>query len=241
MQKHFKDYLICIGIQVDSTKEWTKKIKEYNDLNILYGDCDRKLYVNSDVSGYQKALSLYFENKDNYIFEENSFVWFGHTKGVTTKRMEYHDWVFPNFWEAKNSIEERLLVDNDKGCFGSHLSYLPSYDTEKIKKIWCNYTNKLLTEEPIKYMYVNTFFVVKNFIFQKVIDKINKSFLYEKLEGVNGFGDRYFFERDFIHFVDMLGYEPLYDSFGVNVSWSVVNPQEYENHLFEWKNKKIKK
>jgi hypothetical protein len=234
MRSHFSDYLICIGIQVNSCHKWIEKILEYDDLEIIHRVSDEKLYVNSDVVGYQMAIKLFYENKKNYKFQKNSYAWFGHTKGVTTKSMEYHNWVFPNFWENRDTIEKRLLDKKEAGCFGSHLSYLPDYNTKKIKSIWDEYYNGVLDYEPIKYMYVNTFFVIKFEIFYKMVSQINEKFFSQKINGVNGEGDRYFFERDFIHFVDMMGYQPIYDGFGANVSWRRVNENDYYSHLSKW-------
>jgi hypothetical protein len=67
-----------------------------------------------------------------------------------------------------------------------------------------------------------------------MINNLSKKFLYKKINGVHGGeGDRYFFERDFIHFVDMMGYEPIFETYGPNVTWGEVNPDEYYKHLNE--------
>ena len=37
------------------------------------------------------------------------------------------------------------------------------------------------------------------------IESLNFKIQQKKIKGLNGIGDRYFFEKDFIHFVDMMG------------------------------------
>jgi hypothetical protein len=240
IKNNFKNYLVFIGTQSQTTKYWFDILEKYKEigLNIIYDKCNPNLYVNSDVAGYQKALELFFNIKKNIKIKNDSLIWFGHSKGVTTNEISYHNWVFNNFWGKRETIESRLLENEKYGCYGTHLSFLPIYDTTKVKEIWRTYCGLKFTNEPLKFMFVNTFFVVKSKIFLELMENLNTDFLHKKINGVHGGnGDRYFFERDFIHFVDMMGYEPLFEEYAPNISWSSLNPLEYIVHLNEWKNK----
>ena len=72
MKNYFSDYRIYIGIQVDSIPKWKEIISEYkeNGLDITYSDVNPNLYVNSDVSGYQKALELLYNSTKTYFQEK---------------------------------------------------------------------------------------------------------------------------------------------------------------------------
>jgi hypothetical protein len=72
-----------------------------------------------------------------------------------------------------------------------------------------------------------------------MISNLKPLFFDEKIEGVNGIGDRYYFERDFIHFVDMMGYQPLFEQYSPNMSWMSPNEIDFIVNLNNWKNTKL--
>lgn len=233
MRDVFYDYKLYIGVQYSTNYHWIDVIEKYKDygLDIRYGIVDEKLSINSDVSGYQKALELLYRDKKNI---QGDFIWFGHSKGSTSGVRTYHDFVMKNFWGNREQIERRLNDNGRLGCYGNYLSFLPQYDLDKISKIWKNYSDFESYKPPIPYMFTNTFFVVKLHIFLIMFDSIKKKFFNEKLKGMFGEGDRYFFERDFIHFVDMLGYEPLFDDVAPNITWRNANKQDFQNYMVKW-------
>jgi hypothetical protein len=238
VKKKFNNHLVFIGIQKDSIPEWENILENYKkeNNNIFYDYCDEKLYVNSDVAGFQKALQLYYLSKNKFNIKDNSLVWFGHTKGSTTNLNKYHYWVFENFWGKKNEIEEKLYSEKKYGCYGTHLSFIPDYSKKgNIKNLWVNNCNYKFTHEPLNFMFVNTFFIVKNMLFQNMLNHLNPIFFEEKIEGAyTDVGDRYYFERDFIHFVDMMGFQPLFEYYSPNVVWNVTNEFDFKNNLNEW-------
>lgn len=239
VKEKFNNYLVFIGIQKDSIPEWGEMLENYkkkNNNNIFYDYCDEKLYVNSDVAGFQKALQLYYLSKNKFSLRDNSLVWFGHTKGATTNLNEYHYWVLENFWSRENEIQQKLYSEEKYGCYGTHLSFIPDYDKiGGIRKLWAKNCNYKFTKEPLNFMFVNTFFVIKNKIFQNMINHLNPIFFEEKIEGAfSEIGDRYYFERDFIHFVDMMGYQPVFEYYSPNISWSVPNEIDFKNNLDVW-------
>ena len=234
MKSHFSDYRIYIGIQVDSTQKWKEIISEYkeNGLDITYGDVNPKLYVNSDVSGYQKALELLYKDDRPIV---GDFIWFGHSKGVTTGRVGHHNFLLENFWGKKNKIENDLNQDKKAGCFGNTISFLPVYDIKKSSDDIFKISKIEKNNDVLRYMFTNTFFVIKNEIFVNFLKNIKINFFNELITGHYGIGDRYFFERDFIHFVDILGYYPIYNEVVRNISWMVIDENKIKNEIELWK------
>jgi hypothetical protein len=230
----FLNYRVYIGIQTDTIPEWEEIIIKFkNDgLDIIYGYVNPSLYINSDVSGYQKAIELLKNDKRKI---NGQFIWFGHSKGVTTNNLIYHEYCLKNFWEKKTHIESRLNSDSNFGCYGTHISFLPHYDKIKITNIWKNYSTLEHRKQVLPFMFVNTFFVIKLHIFEKMLDGLNSEFFESKLNGHNGVGDRYFFERDFIHFVDILGYLPIFEEVSPNNSWLVPDKNTIEKEIELWK------
>jgi len=234
IKNNFSNYKIYIGIQNNTVVDWENEIIKFKNygLDIVYGYADPSLYVNSDVSGYQKAIELL---KKNEKIIKGQFIWFGHSKGVTTNNLTYHEYCIKNFWEKKIHIESRLKSDKSFGCYGTHISFLPFYDKVKILNIWKNYSILENKKTVLPFMFVNTFFVIKLHIFKKMLTGLNSVFFESKLIGHNGVGDRYFFERDFIHFVDILGYLPIFEEVSPNNSWLVPNKNTIEKEIELWK------
>ncbi len=234
VKNNFNNYRLYIGIQTNTISEWEEIIKKYqeNGLDIIYSFVEPSLYVNSDVSGYQKAIELLKKDNRKII---GDFVWFGHSKGVTTNTSIYHDYCIKNFWGKKKYIESRLKSDNEYGCYGTHISFLPFYDKEKILNLWNMYSILENKKNVLPFMFVNTFFVIKLHIFEKMLSGLNSIFFEKKIVGHNGIGDRYFFERDFIHFVDILGYLPIFEEVAPNNSWLSPNNKTIENEIALWK------
>jgi hypothetical protein len=68
-----------------------------------------------------------------------------------------------------------------------------------------------------------------------MLSGLNSVFFESKLIGHNGVGDRYFFERDFIHFVDILGYLPIFEEVSPNNSWLASDKNTIEKEIELWK------
>jgi hypothetical protein len=235
MLKDFKDSIICIGIQKGSTDLWIEIIEKYKSLglDVYYDRIDDDLYVNSDVSGFQKALEIYCKKLDYKDFD--GCVWFGHSKGVTSNNIGYHNFSMKYFWDRKLELEN-LLSNKEVGSYGFYLSVIPGYKDSKINDIWRNYTEYQFPHKSMGYMYTNTFFICKKEPFLNVFKSIKDNFFKEKLVGVGGEGDRYFFERDFIHFVDMQNLRPSFEELTSNNIWQNVNYNDYEQEIKLWKN-----
>jgi hypothetical protein len=84
-------------------------------------------------------------------------------------------------------------------------------------------------------MFVNTLFVIKTHILKNLFERINPIFFTEFIVSHHDIiGDRYFFERDFIHFVDIMGYIPIFDNVAPNVSWVREDRLTIENEIDLW-------
>lgn len=234
IKNKFSNYRIYIGIQNNTIYDWEESIIKFKNygLDIIYGYVNPSLYVNSDVSGYQKAIELLKKDERKI---KGEFIWFGHSKGVTTNILTYHEYCLKYFWGKKDHIESRLKSDKNFGCYGTHISFLPFYDKIKILNIWKNYSILEDKKPVIPFMFVNTFFVIKLSIFEKMLSGLNSIFFESKLIGHNGEGDRYFFERDFIHFVDILGYLPIFEEVSPNNSWLNPDKSTIEKEIELWK------
>lgn len=235
MLTDFNDSTICIGIQVGSIDSWVKLIEEYIDkgLDIHYGKVSEDLYVNSDVSGFQKALEIYCKELNYKDFD--GCVWFGHSKGVTSGNIGYHNFVMNYFWNRKTELEGNLKSNENVGSYGFYLSVIPKYGESKINDIWRGYTDFNFPNKSMGYMYTNTFFITKKEPFLNVFKSIKNDFFTKKLIGISGVGDRYFFERDFIHFVDMQNLQPSFEEFSVNNVWQSINYSDYIKEIEIWK------
>tara|TARA_R110000868_G_scaffold250790_2_gene507549 strand:- start:1066 stop:1854 length:789 start_codon:yes stop_codon:yes gene_type:complete len=235
IESTFNDSIVCVGIQKGSIPEWDIIIEEYKGkgLDIHYGHINDGLYVNSDVSGFQKALEIYC--KDLNYKEFDGCVWFGHSKGVTSGNIPYHKFIMKYFWYRRDMLEKSLMFNDEIGSYSFYLSLIPEYTNSNINNIWGDYTDFKFTKKSINYMYTNTFFMCKKEPFLNVFKKIKDKFFSEKLVGVSEIGDRYFFERDFIHFIDMQNLLPSYEELAINNVCKNPTKEKLNNEIELWK------
>ena len=227
-EKNFSKENIFIGLQKDSHPEIINLLKQYSHLKLHYDFINATTYINSDVSGFQKALELY-HNLPKKETENDKYVYFGHTKGVTTGIRIFRDMIFDKIFNNRPHIEARL-EDKNIGAYGYHLSPMDFNNGNSYSTCLLNWNDKL-KYSVLNYFYAGTFFVCKKNLLDDFLKDIKYSFFTENLK------DRYFFERDFIHFVDMLGYEPAYEEIVWNNSWTRKNPDrmDYEDILRKWR------
>lgn len=226
----FKNEKIYIGFQLNTIHEVITLCNQYN-LNLVYDFSTENIYVDSDVPGFQTALRLYSEDtsKDN-----SSFVYFGHTKGVTTAVDSARHFFYKIFFKEREIVENKLMLDDKYGCYGFWLSPIivkPISDEYKSYSDILLAWNKTLKYSVLNYFYTNTFYTIKRNILDTFLSNLDKAFYETNLK------DRYFFERDFIHCVDMQGFEPLFERLSWNNSWITPNMsiEEYSNMLTKWK------
>ena len=239
IEDKFKDSLICIGINTGSDPEWPKLLDDFKvktKIDIHYKHVNPKLSLDSDTSGFQVALDLYVRDLGQPEFDGH--VWFGHTKGITTDNIDYNTWTNDAFWGRREEIEEWLDSKEDIGSYGHGCSLLGGETgdyCEKVSSLWKNY-NPTLTGNTMGYFYTNTFYVTKKEPFQKTFKNINNKFFDSHLNGPYDEKDRYFFERDFIHFVDISGLAPSFTELTPNNTWEPHwNPNKFQEELDKWK------
>ena len=239
METKFKNSTICIGINSGSDPEWPKLIdtfKSTTEIDIHYKHVNRDLKLDSDVSGFQAALDLYVRDLNSPDFDGH--VWFGHTKGITTGNIDYNTWTNDAFWGKREDIEGWLNTQELIGSYGHGCTMLGGDTTdycEKVSSLWKDY-NPILSGKTMGYFYTNTFYVVKKEPFQKTFKNINYNFFDSHLNGPYDKKDRYFFERDFIHFVDINGLAPSFTELTPNNTWSPHwNPNKFTEELEKWR------
>lgn len=227
VEKNYKDDHVFIGLQKGTNPNVILLLSGYNNLKLHYDFIHDSTYINSDVSGFQRALELYYES-DPQLTNTDKYVYFGHTKGVTTGNKSFRDYLYDKHFNNREHIEGLLESDKQIGCYGHLFSPINVDDsyTDVLTK-W----NKELPYTVLNYFFVNTFYVCKKNILDNFLKNIDQSFFSDNLV------DRYFFERDFIHFVDMQGYLPVYDILEGNNGWRHKQPDknDYLNILSKWK------
>lgn len=221
VEKNYKNDHVFIGIQKDSCADTIPFLSKYKNLNLHYDVINPSTYINSDVCGFQKAIELYY-NSDKELTKEDKFVYFGHTKGVTTGNYKFREYMFNKHFNDREHIETKLAPENC-GAFGHILSPINSPNDTPYSKVLTKW-NKKLKCTTLNYFFMYTFYVCKKNILDEFLKDLEYNFFTDNLL------DRYFFERDFIHFVDMLGYEPVYNIIEGNNSWHFKTPDE-SDHL----------
>jgi len=81
----FADCDFFVGINGGSLPEWETALRDSGLRTMRIGNVSPELVVDSDVSGFQKALELMRREGKEY-----RLVWLGHTKGVTADHPELH-------------------------------------------------------------------------------------------------------------------------------------------------------
>jgi len=218
---------IFIGIQYNSVPETENILKSINpNLNLSLRRVPSHLLIDSDASSFIQALQLYSESLMN--FDKCYFV---HTKSITTHNDPMRFQMF-NLLFNKKTVQTFF---NDKSI-GSYGPFLTLTDVqEDIKKMSSvkKFTPLLLTFPVMEYYYINTFFVLKNFILKNFIQTVSPLFF---KTNVLQFSDRWFFERDFFHIVDMQGFKPSFSFFHGNYSthYKLPTQEQYQEKLNKW-------
>jgi hypothetical protein len=119
---------------------------------------------------------------------------------------------------------------------GSYAPYLTITDVqEDIDKMHCMYrfNPEFLTHTVMEYYYINTFYVIKNQILRNFVSQASSDFFDTPIQS---YSDRYMFERDFSHIVDMQGYLPSFGAFHGNYStnYQPPNMDKYEEKFNKW-------
>lgn len=222
-----KSSKIFIGIQYNSvpgTEGIINGIK--GDLDIEMDRVPAHLMIDSDASSFIAALKLY--SKSSMNFDRCYFV---HTKGITSNNDPLRRVMFEEILNEE-TIENKLS-DPKIGSYSPYLT-LTNVSTD-INKMSClsRFNPKTLFHSVMEYYYINTFYVIKNRVLKSFIETVLPPFFDTH---INLISDRWFFERDFLHIVDMQGYQPSFKYFHGNYSTNYRMPtmSEYLEKLNKW-------
>jgi len=236
--KLYSDFNIYVGIQKDSDNSLIELLEEYKSkLKIKYSLINDSNYVNSDVSGFQKALELYYNDYkiNGGDKDKNGITYFNHSKGATSNNNEIREFYNINFFNKKEEIYNKLYSSNEYGCYSHYLTLIKNNPINKPYSIIMKEFNNTLSRSVFNYFYTNTIFCLKTFILDEFLSNVKEKFFNNNLLN---YSDRWFFERDFIHIVDMQGYEPLFKELTVNYNFNnygQITTEDYNNYYNEWK------
>ncbi|MBU1349404.1 class I SAM-dependent methyltransferase [Patescibacteria group bacterium] len=190
MKKGFSDCDIYIGINPSPMEaEWIETIKCLLP-KAKWQVTPGALTLDSDASAYQTALHVLKGEKNKY-----DLVWFGHTKGVVSKRYNIAERYINEFFGKREEIEK--IFDFPKyGCYGLEAAIRPYPLEDYISE----YFDRKISQLDIMYLY--SFYVLRGDIIDKFLENCQDSFFSKKIN------DRYYFERDFYQYSFNLGYLP---------------------------------
>lgn len=196
-QKYLNKEDIFIGINTNNNTSITSEIQ---NLYLNVGIVSEEKYIDSDASGYQKALELLITTNKDY-----KYLLFAHTKGGSYNNSEM-SLGFRNEIEEKyfKNIDHLTTIMNNNpevGCLGyfymqdgcvidEHYQLLKNYSTNPYKII--------------NGFFANSFYLVKFEIIKEFLK--NNSVFLEKSLIEQGF-NRYFFESFFTKIVSLHGFD----------------------------------
>lgn len=217
---------VFIGIQNNSIPETEAIIKRIAwPLKIEITRVRDDLAIDSDASAFMAALDLYRKSSAPF-----NLCYFVHTKSITTGADHLRTHLLALLFNTK-TITEKLSNEN-VGSYGPFITLI-----QESKQLSClkRFTKKnTFTVPPMGYFYPHTFFVIKNKILKRYVLGID-SRIFNTPIGL--YSDRYLFERDFPHIVDMMGYEPSYSMTHGNheTKYQAPTDEEVAIKLKEWK------
>jgi hypothetical protein len=220
-EERFADCDFFVGINTGSLPEWEAALAE-SGLPIRYGTVEPGLTVDSDASGFQKALELMRSEHREY-----RLVWFGHTKGATSDDPELRRRLIEDFYLQRHRIE-RLFAHPRVGSFGHDVSVSVDMGAidERMDRLF-----------PFPYagigtFYLHTFYVIRGSIVRRFLEGCSDEFFARNLVDELGF-DRYFFERDFSRLADKSGFYPHLSRVPVTLEYVRALYTEWEKQLPE--------
>jgi hypothetical protein len=224
-----KNAKIFIGIQhssIPETEEILRKIK--GNLKIETQRVTADMSINSDASAFMSALELYSKSDKN--FEKCFFI---HTKSITTSNDALRHALFETIFDEK--WIDKVLENPNVGSFAPCITFTDvQKDIDLMSSCVKFHKFDLKFSAPMEYYYPHTFYIIKSDILNSFLSLMSKNIFTTPIQT---YSDRYFFERDFPHIVDMLGFEPSYQFLHGNYSTNYVAPtvDKYNEKLEKWK------
>lgn len=178
----------------NSLDNWLSVLKNYTE-NIEI--TPPELIIGSDASAYQSALRLYRKNITDY-----DLVWFLHTQGTKSKNHEARKRHLDTL--LYSDITD-IFKDQSVGAYGHSLVPLPNYKKPHEWDFMLDRFGVPRKNKPIRCFFSGTMYIIRGEILNYFLKNCNDDFfnnlLYNSFGDVN-IGDKWFFERDFIHIVD---------------------------------------
>jgi hypothetical protein len=197
IRDYFGDCDVYIGVNAESDLAWIDLIEStLPEAHIALVDPD--LAVNSDVSGFQSALKLMKDNREDY---EN--VYFMHSKGISYPLdsvwyISCRDY-FMQFAEKRKEYDE--ILENDEIGGWAHIARNFDMKISKNLEVISSYMKIPINSEtiPTNTMWLLTHYAIKGKIVKWFLDNSTEEFFTTNLK------DRYFFEVCFPLIVDAYG------------------------------------
>lgn len=186
--------------------------------NSDYEKVDDLLMIDSDASAYQKALELYMHGREKLISdygEDYEYVWFIHSKSVTSKCHNFRKEVIEDFINRRKDIEE-FMRHNNLAAFYPWVSQcsIPKELNGNLNKILTTQDNDLYVQKFWGLTSQYTFYVFSGYVLDKFFKNIKDDFFKKNL--IRDYGmNKYFFENDFCMIPFKLGFDRFgYDKQG---------------------------
>jgi hypothetical protein len=190
IRENFPDADVFVGINPAGRGGHVGALREHAEsLGMKVSITPPRLVLDSDASAFQSALFAMRQTVKEY-----NLIWFGHSKGATTKTFGAAHDQMNNFFGRREQIEAHFTGRPGIGVYGREVAILPN----PIDVISPYKTRKFA---PQPFMILNTFFVCLGRPVLHFMRSCNPSFFYDPLP------DRYFFERDFYQLVLQEGYQ----------------------------------
>lgn len=190
--EHFADADVCIGVNPSACQDaWRARIAGCG-LRARQALVETHRVIDSDASAFQAALTLLRDSGETY-----DLIWFGHTKGVTTKDLRLTRWFIDKLFRRRQAVE-RVFDDPMCGVYGLQAVLLPEKNVDVITP-YCR-----LPYPQLDIMFTHTFYVCRGKPVHEFLRRCDRSFFDERIKG-----DRWFFERDFYQIVFMQGFHPV--------------------------------
>lgn len=222
------DATIFVGIQgnsISETEDLLDKMK--GSLKLVVSRVPPSLTIDSDASGFIEALKLYSQSPMD--FDRCYFI---HTKGITSNNDALRKTMFDELFDEA-TIQERFS-NPQVGSYGPYIT-LTNVNAD-LEKMAClrKFNSKAFQYPVLGYYYINTLYVIKNELVKRFMSDVSPEFFTTHVDLIS---DRWMFERDFMHLVDMQGHQPSFKRFHGNYSTNYRMPTmiEYEQKLSDWK------
>lgn len=199
LAQYHGDSRVFVGLQPDFDPQAEALLR---NASFEVGRVDPRGVVDSDLSGYVRALDLLRRSGDRF-----DVLWFAHTKGASRKTFEEYDFIREilerEFW-SRRADAERVFADDVTGVIGYHLA--PAQFDHQVSDAHRLRQMVRLTESFVPFTLFQSHPIFRGEVVHRFLDRVDERFFSENLLDLHF--DRFFFESTFPSIATMLGYEP---------------------------------